>query len=132
MIKASIPIVTMTHQFSFNLAPSPIHGVGVFASHFIKKGMQLHLWNKRDDSVFVDLNDVKGVLMSNFVKRYCAIDREEGGYWCPKQFNRMSVGWYLNHSSDPNAGHDEGYRYFALRSIKKNEEITIDYRSLGE
>jgi SET domain-containing protein len=43
----------------------------------------------------------------------------------------MSIGWYLNHSDQPNAAHRR-YVYFALKAIRKGEEVTMDYRTLNE
>jgi len=62
------------------------------------------------------------------LERYCVEDG--AGYHCPADFHRMSVGWYLNHSEQPNAG---GTRenYYALRDIREDEEITIDYGTLS-
>ena len=46
-----------------------------------------------------------------------------------RSFGHMHVGWYLNHSDEPNAHHAR-FRYFASRDIDADEEITIDYRDL--
>ena len=47
----------------------------------------------------------------------------------PPNLNRLSVGWYVNHSPHPNveAGDDGCFR--ALRRIRKGEELTADYRT---
>ncbi len=42
----------------------------------------------------------------------------------------MSVGWFLNHSNEPNAENDEHYDYYAIRDIPKGAEILIDYDKL--
>jgi Proteins containing SET domain len=44
-----------------------------------------------------------------------------------QDFHRMSIGWYTNHSKQPNV---ETRTWKALRDIKKGEEITIDYDAL--
>ncbi|MCA9370379.1 MAG: SET domain-containing protein-lysine N-methyltransferase [Candidatus Peregrinibacteria bacterium] len=51
---------------------------------------------------------------------------------CPKYFNHMEIGCYLNHAKNPNAMHDKEYRYYALQDIHAGEEITIDYNTLEE
>lgn len=43
----------------------------------------------------------------------------------------MDIGWHLNHSKNPNAGH-KNYDYYALKDIQKGEEIVIDYETLEE
>jgi SET domain-containing protein len=44
----------------------------------------------------------------------------------------MEIGWYLNHSDDPNVYHDEQYFYYSLKDIKAGEELFIDYSSLED
>lgn len=62
---------------------------------------------------------------------YC-LDQEDGRILCPKLFNRLDIGNYLNHSQTPNLRYEKGNGYFALRDIKKGEELFADYRQLGE
>lgn len=51
------------------------------------------------------------------------------GYWCPSDFRRMSLGWYLNHSETPTLIAN-GEEYIAARDILPGEELTIDYGML--
>jgi SET domain-containing protein len=54
-------------------------------------------------------------------------------YYCIDSFNNLNVGWYLNESKDdPNVGCDDNYEFYALRDIKKGEELTMDYSSFCE
>jgi GNAT superfamily N-acetyltransferase len=115
-----------TDEFSFVLKPSKIAGVGVFATHDIHKGAILNFWNK-EDSKFVKREDVPED-KKFFYNTYCI--EERNGFWCPLQFNRMSIGWYINHSDLPNCNTD-GYECRANRDIKTGEELTIDYRYLS-
>jgi len=45
-------------------------------------------------------------------------------YGCPTNFNKLTPAWYLNHSVNPNVATDNNYRFYALRNIKKGEELT--------
>lgn len=112
-----------TTEFSFMLKPAG-HGVGVFATQDIKKDTYLRLFGKEDTAITRKREEVPALF-----REYC-IDRKSS-LLCPKDFGCMEVGWYLNHSSNPNAYHSN-YYYYALRDIKKGEEITIDYNALGE
>jgi SET domain-containing protein len=112
----------VTTQYSFVLRPSNIAGVGVFSTHKILSGTYLRLFapdeklqmlNKSHD--FIEFLEWFGVEVQ---------DR----FSCPEDFGRMSVGWYLNHSSEPNAFYKDDYYYYALRDIAEGEEITIDYK----
>ena len=117
-----------TTEFSFILRPSE-YGVGVFAVHDIEKGAYLRLFGNEDEQE-VDVSVVrKKEDVPEFFQQWC-VSREDS-LWCPKDFGCMEIGWYLNHSKDPNAYHKD-YEYYAIRDIKSGEEITIDYNSLEE
>lgn len=113
-----------TNELSFILNPSPVHGVGVFATHDIEKGAKLRLF-ARDDRIRYLKDSSRRY---PFIKRY-GIPLDDGYYVCPSDFGRMSIGWYLNHSSAPNAFH-KNYVYYAKKNIRSGEEITIDYETL--
>lgn len=120
-------MLSETTEFSFVLQPSA-YGVGVFAAHDIAGGTSLRLFagNKGDETGYSVRNKDE---IPKIFRKYC-IDR--GNMMSgPSDFGRMEIGWHLNHSDNPNAGH-HGYDYFALRNIRAGEEITIDYNSLDE
>ncbi len=119
-----------TTEFSFVLAPSQIHGIGVFATHSIKKGAKLRLFSDETPR-YISRNseDFKSPLIKKFCEWYCVED--EGGFFCSLDFGQMAVGWYLNHSKTPNAHHIE-YIYYALKDINEGDEILIDYDTLEE
>ena len=112
----------MTH---FRLRPSTIPGagVGVFAVTDIPKGTLLAELFAADDvrrltwDEFAALN-VPDDVKSNFATRY------ETECFVPLDFNRISAGWYLNDSDEPNL------TYFALRDIAAGEELFIRYDDL--
>jgi hypothetical protein len=53
-------------------------------------------------------------------------------YGCPRTFNTLTPGWYLNESRRPNVRCDDQYEFFALRDIKEGEELTVDYKTYSE
>jgi len=115
----------------FRLKPSTIvgAGVGVFASTDIANGTFLEGLFGSDDvrrltwEEFAAL-DVPTEVKENFVTRY------ETECFVPKDFNLMSVGWYLNDADEPNLAHNANYDYFALRDIAAGEELFIRYEDL--
>ncbi|MDE3091068.1 MAG: SET domain-containing protein [Chloroflexota bacterium] len=114
------------------LAPSSIHGVGLFAIARIKKGTRIFY----DDSkvVWVEKRSIDELaLPEEIVKLYTDFCIPKDGYYgCPKNFNLITPSWYLNHSDNPNAYRvGDEYSFFALRDIEKGEELTEDFRVFG-
>ena len=117
-----------TDEFSFSLKPSSIEGVGVFANHAIARGTFLKLFSEIG-SRRIRRSSPMPLERRNFLKRYCIENDRADAFFGPRDFGRMSVGWYLNHSSQPNAAHCK-FSYFAIRDIASGEEVTIDYGTL--
>ena len=111
---------------TFILKPSSIEGIGVFALSHIPKGTLLDLFDDTDYRLISRPESES--FPKSVLETYCVEDGD--GYHCPADFHRMSVGWYLNHSEQPNAG-GKRENYYALRDIRKGEEITIDYATLS-
>lgn len=113
------------------LQPSRIHGVGVFAIKDIPKGTYIFpddneklVWiHKR---MFENLEPEQRKLYEDF----CIIRGDL--YGCPRSFNKLTPAWYFNESSKPNVAADKAYRFYALRDIKKGEELTVDYASYSD
>ncbi|MDP3956208.1 MAG: SET domain-containing protein-lysine N-methyltransferase [bacterium] len=118
-----------TDGFSFTLKPSVAvpGGVGVFAVHNIAEGTHMEVFLDDFQEVVYDKEEVPEELQG-----YC-LNQAGGKILCPKYFNRMDIGNYLNHSSDnSNLRYEKGRGYFATRDIKAGEELLANYRQLGE
>ncbi len=124
----------ITNEFSFVIKPSE-HGVGVFAIHDIKKGTHLRLFidekTTEYESRVLNKSDVPELFWGH------CIDRGDK-FICPADFGAMPIGWYVNHSMDPNAMPGQNpnlhrrYRWYASKDIRAGEEITINYTDLEE
>src|SRR6266436_1564650 len=122
-------------EFSCVLKPSPIAGIGVFALHDIPKGaVILHTKFKIR---LLKTKEVPAELLS-----YCVHLNDEECLG-PEQFDRMEIGWYINHSDTPNIARNRTAEYSdqeinsfkarpftAIRDIKAGDEITVDYNYL--
>jgi hypothetical protein len=129
-------------EFSFILKPSPLGGVGVFAVHDLEAGVPIA--NKPCEVRIISIEDVPPPL-----RQYCVYISEKEAI-CPERFDRMEIGWFVNHSATPNI---EGKNVVCdlgsmskedilkalkartavtLREIKAGEEILINYNSLNE
>lgn len=107
----------------FLLQPSAHHGVGVFTTEPFARGARLALF-RPDDWRFV--RRPRGELRRRCQRFGVA---EGDGFHCPRHWNRMSVGWYLNHSPRPNV-RMRGMTALAVRALRANEELTVDYGAL--
>lgn len=115
-----------TSEFSFRLSPSK-YGIGVFAIEDIGVNVELHLFSDDDDGIERDIQDIPKELLG-----FCIwIDKTK--VIAPKDFTKMSVGWYLNHSDIPNVYmSNDGNHFYALHEIKKGEELFINYNTFNE
>jgi len=94
------------------------YGKGVFAGKDIKKGEIIHVL----DGKKLDLNDVVEIINSGKenlddifqIGRRTYIDLDE-------------LSRTFNHSCDPNGGIRKTSEMFAMRDIKKGEQLTYDY-----
>lgn len=104
------------------LAPSPVHGIGVFAMRDIKKGEKLYtdiIPHQFDVpfSMFKKFSaDIREVLLGHFPQIV------NGSHFL---YPVCKMSAYLNHSTEPNYDAKEDK---ALRKIKAGEEILEDYR----
>ena len=115
---------------NYIIRPSKIEGVGVFTTSKIKEGeiIQIFDYSEKDTILISEAKANKNKELYEMCERYGVLTKK--GYWAPEQFNRMYIGWYLNHSTTPNCGDSGTTIYRALRDIQPDEELTIDYRTL--
>lgn len=100
-------------------------GVGVFATHFLAKGTPV--LTGEFTPRYMKIKDVPEAQ-----RKYCILLSDEDCR-CPQRFDRMEIGWYLNHSFEANVRHvKEDDTVVTTRDIEAGEEILIDYNGLGE
>jgi len=119
----------MPHEDVYvRLAPSVIHGVGVFAVRDIPKGAAV--FGEDDEPVIRVPAKAVRRLRPELRRLYEDFGVLCGGeYICPRSFNLLTVSWYLNHSDTPNTRCDSDLRFVTTRRIHKGEEVTADYRA---
>ncbi len=117
------------------LQKSDIHGIGVFAIRDIPKGTDIFpddnsevVWHKIED---LNLNRLPESVRRLY-EDFCLIQNKGRLYGCPKNFNLMTVPWYLNHSKKPNVRCDKDYRFFASEDIPAGTELTVDYETYND
>ena len=92
------------------VAPSPIHGLGLFAACTVHPGELI--------------GEYDGPRVEQDGPYVLWIEEEAGGKWIG--YDGRNEMRYMNHSDRPNAEMDGLYCY-ALREIPRDSEITIDY-----
>ena len=125
-------------EFSLCLKPSPLAGIGVFATHDIAAGTLLcttELGLRK-----MNIKDVPADW-----QKFCVYINDEECF-APERFDRLEVGWFINHSSAPNIAikdplvnldeidisKPQAYPFIALKDIKAGEEILVDYNYMKE
>lgn len=103
------------------IAPSPIHGVGVFALQDIKKGQKMFIRWIPMGMIQTTVSKLKPEVREVIEGRWPPV-RDGFPFMHPHEdANLLS---FMNHSSEPN--YDDNADK-ALRDIRKGEEITEDY-----
>lgn len=107
------------------LAPSEIHGIGVFAMRDIPKGQKLH----------TDMAPkIYTLAYSNFGKLFPEVKKYLLERWplitqdSPFAYPDTRIVAHMNHAEDPNY---DSINDKVLKDIKKGEEITEDYRTIA-
>lgn len=108
---------------------SPIHGVGIVAIRDIKKNT-LIFEGDDEDLIWIGKREIVN-LPPEVRKLYDDFAVIKGDkYGCPANFNLLTPAWYLNEpkpGDEPNVGANQEYEFFALRDIRKGEELTVRY-----
>jgi uncharacterized protein len=117
------------HYFRLKPSTIPGAGIGVFATTPIPRGTILHGLFGEDDVQRFTWSEFQTLAIPDEIKQNFAT-RYETECFLPRNLNQMSVGWYLNDSTEPNLAHDAEYNYFALRQIAAGEELFIRYDDL--
>jgi len=110
---------SMSNNNSVEIKKSRIEGVGVFSTTNLKKGEPVYSFKK---GKVISMADIQNI--SEQEKRYLDKIGDD-------DFEIIeSPARYVNHSCGPNIAEKERVAY-ALRDIKKGEEITIDYDEIS-
>jgi hypothetical protein len=123
-------------QVYVRLAPSEIHGIGVFAIRPIPKGTDIFA-NDKVQLVWVDCAVLESAGLSEDQKKlYHDFGINRGTrIGCPINFNNLTPGWYLNeppHGEEASVRVDGNLSFFAARDIEAGEELSVVYSDFSE
>ncbi len=115
------------------LAPSGVHGIGVFAIRLIPRGCRTIFSANIGKWIRVPIKEVECLPPGpkNLVETYCLFD--ETDYFLPDYgFKVMDLVNYLNHADEPNVISVADGEYFeAIRDILPGEELLVNYGGLA-
>lgn len=105
------------------VAPSAVHGLGVFSKNFVPKGALVWRVHPVIDREIhrTELNDLPPHVVQNI--------QTHAEYLPSRDVFRLGAdgGYFMNHSDDPNLI-DAGESMFAARDISAGDELFCDYR----
>lgn len=109
------------------VAPSAIHGLGLFAVNAVRRGTPIWKFQPGFDQVFsAEQSAALPPLTQQHLQWFAYLSRAEGGWILSGDH-----ACFMNHSGTPNTGADAGgpppVVTVALRDIAAGEEITCDY-----
>lgn len=120
-------ISELNSTIKVKLAPSKIHGVGVFAIMDILKGTRCYCVPTKDGMRWYSvpwgsLNKLFPEIRELIVSQWSSI--VNGSHFLSPNYTAWPI-LYMNHSDDPNF---DNLTDKALKDIKKGEELTEDYK----
>ncbi|MEP7238336.1 MAG: SET domain-containing protein [Ferruginibacter sp.] len=114
------------------IKPSPIEGIGVFALRDIPKGCRSMFSKSSKDEQWIPILKTEVEALpphaKALIENYCLYDDDENYFVPDHGFKQMDLVNFLNHSDMPNVfSINDGEFFEAIRDIKKDEELVIDY-----
>ena len=127
MIKAKLP-----HDNLYTRLKACSKGVGVFAIREIPQAMQLFVGDIGETVQLLvsDVDMLEDAELRRMYYDFCPV--KDGCFIAPVDFNQMAMGWYPNHSEDPNVIVDDQFEFVAARLIRVGEEVTTNYTTYSQ
>ncbi len=104
------------------LAPSKIHGIGVFAIRSIPKGQKVYELGNRRWRKPIEYHMAHQAIQELIYQRWPLVI-EGADFWSPNDDAHLPS--FLNHSNTPNV---DKHTFCALRDISTGEELVENYR----
>lgn len=127
MVESKLP-----HKNLYTRLRASTKGVGVFAIREIPEGTKLFVGDL-GQTVRVLISDVDKLEDAELRRMYydfCPVIKDS--FVAPIYFNQMTMGWYLNHSNEPNVQIDDESQFVTRRFIRVGEEMTANYTTYSE
>ncbi|MSQ74802.1 MAG: SET domain-containing protein [Rhodoferax sp.] len=118
----------LSQEVFCHLGVSPVHGIGVFAIRAIPKGVNPLRSRLKFEEIKFSHAEIKTLPRSvrTEIEIFCYCDKQAVSVPAIG-LNAMNMAVYLNHSKKPNVEYKKNGQLTTLRSIKKGEELMMDY-----
>ena len=105
------------------VSPSPINGLGLFATEDIKKGALVWSFEENFDHRYTELEyNALSQGVKDYMEFYGYKYSKDGFYYLPVDNDR-----FVNHAEDANTYDGDDGNIYASRDIVSGEEITLNY-----
>ena len=127
MIKSNLP-----HENLYTRLKACSKGVGVFAIREIPGSTRLFVGDIGETVQILvsDVDQLEDAELRQIYYDFCPV--RDGCFVAPIDFNQMAMGWYLNHSDDPNVKVDDHLHFVTSRLIKVGDEVTANYTTYSQ
>ncbi|MEO6946582.1 MAG: SET domain-containing protein [Nitrobacter sp.] len=107
-------------------------GVGVFAIREIPQATKLFVGDIGETvkMLISDVDRLEDAELRRMYYDFCPV--KDGCFVAPIDFNQMAMGWYLNHSNDPNVHVEDRLHFVTTRFIRVGEEVTANYTTYSQ
>ena len=123
-----LQIAELNKEVRCYLAPSPIHGIGVFSLQDIKKGEKVYCqpnqFRKWYSIPYERFNELRPEVSDLILQRWASVINQSQ-FQSPNDDAWLIL--FMNHSDNPNFDQSSD---LALRDLAKGEEVTEDYRPM--
>lgn len=122
----------LPHSNLYTRIKTSSSGVGVFAIRDIPQGTRLFVGD-RGETVLIPkgiVAEISDPEIRRIYEDFCPM--LDQNFVAPADFNRLTMGWYLNHSERPNVSAIDGLEFVAARLILAGEELTANYTNYSE
>ncbi|MFA7252690.1 MAG: SET domain-containing protein-lysine N-methyltransferase [Candidatus Paceibacterota bacterium] len=116
----------------YELRPSKIipGEVGLFSLRNFKKGEVVIDSSSWDEGKLMTWQEFENIDSGTKRQLIFFCYKTEEGVYVPKDINKINIGYFSNHSCDPNLIPNEKDDYVANKNISAGEELTIDVQAL--
>ena len=124
--------IPLPHSRVYTRLGATSNGIGVYA--IVDIPPKTNIFSNDDfEMVWIDKSLIENLNqnLKRLYQDFCVLKGDT--YGCPKNFNMLTVGWYLNHNPlNPNVICDDNFDFYTDRFIAEGDELTVDYSNFSD